>query len=465
MRVGAGGKKGRGGASKRATSSPAKKAKAAKMRTVLASLPDIQAPVAQPVLTFVGKTGVLWREASGRQKAQFEGDRAFDQPPLAISLTTDDLAAFAAAEGANALSATHFGPADQDKASNEDAALAASFDEGSSRFSFACVSDGVSTKTFWPERASRLAALVAYKVCRRRVADPDVLSPAWIETVREELAGALRAAFLADRNALLRGPSPSGWTEAMYQRYREQDRFWYNTTLVLSLVGPTGGMALWSGDGGVLLEKRYTGKAPVRASPLETGEGVTVTNVPSLAGQIAFNAVRINLADGASGLRVLLMTDGSDRTLARVGDRWAWLDANISSSGSLLSRLTAMAADPACEKDNLSAAMVSWPPPSAPKVIAKLAPKGVPIDKSTRQALAKLDAVAERWPRAVAALLLRACKRDEVLALSTIQRMRVETGARWLGIEDELNSLANDPAALNAEIRSLRQMRDALQDL
>lgn len=414
----------------------------------------------------VGYSSMIWRPSEGADRPMQGQDTILDQPPLLIDLAQMDIEAFEAAVQAGAAAATHFGPPKQSKSRNEDAALAASFTVRGRGYAFACVADGVSTKTFWPERAARLAALAAYRHCRGHVEIGGALSLDAAADFRDGLAKAVRRAFLADRQIVSDVASPPDWSADMFQRHRQTERYWYNTTLVMTLLGPSGGFVFWTGDGGVLIEKTYADKPPVRTSPLESGDSSIVTNIASLVGDITLNGAALNMADGVKSLRILLTTDGVDRTLAHTGDRWAWFrdggafDPNPERLRRLLEDL---AADPRCELDNLSAAALVWPLRRAG------AERQAPRRDASRAGVSsvkQLTVIAERLPRAVAALLLRAAERDLTRALSLADKLETEERAgHWRAVKAEIRLLATDPVQINAEIRLLRKLRDAIDGL
>src|SRR5438067_11114881 len=84
-------------------------------------------------------------------------DELLKQPPLGISLTQDEAAELIAdtVGAAGAIAATDLGPGAQEKASNQDFALAATIkvtrpNDTSENYQFAAVADGVTTRTLWP---------------------------------------------------------------------------------------------------------------------------------------------------------------------------------------------------------------------------------------------------------------------------------------------------------------------------
>ncbi len=413
---------------------------------------------------------MIWRrgDADGGERKQQDFDTALKQPPFPMRLRDTDIDAFQNADTAGASAVTHFGPAKQDKTSNEDFALAATFVAGGRRYAFASVADGVSTKTFWPDRSSRLACLAAYRAFRRRAADADVLSPEWIDSIRHELGPRLQSAFQADRACVDGVVSPPGWSEGLYQRNRDVERYWYNTTLLAALVNETAGMILWSGDGGILVEKTYPGGRVVRTSLLEAGDDMAVFNTPSMDGDIVINGVRIDLADGATAMRLMMFSDGVDRTLARSGDRWAWMAGSKEAKPrdrDLLARLTSLAASPTSEADNMSVASLSWPLAPVRPGEAVDEPATVQLDAGTRVAIERLSDIAQRWPRAVATLLLRAYDYDPMQAMDAATKLRERVKVPLGELAKTINQLSASPRDMAREEDDIRRLRTALKDI
>lgn len=436
-------------------------------RDVRAATPSLTTGLRQDAL--VGASSLLFRgRGSAQPMALQQGDFAIDQPPLEFLLRDEDIRAFLDAENGGAAAATNFGPSGQDKSRNEDAALAACFRVRNQMYAFVSVADGVSTKTFWPERASRLACLTAYRLCRDWASDAGEFSQQWIAQFRSALADQLTASFQNDRAEIMDVATPPDWSPQMFERYKKVDRYWYNTTLIMALIGPAAGVVLWSGDGGVLMQKCYPNRAPVRKSALESGDEVTVINAPSLEGPITLNSARIDLSDGVDEFRLFLCTDGVDRSLARLGNRWLWFDGDQAfppRAQNLSSLLSGLVGNASCERDNLSVATFAWPPPGQRPAAKRPASQAVEVSREALRAVERLSAIAHRWPRAVAALLLRASKRDARIALASLNRLRTVAGQEWRSVEVEIEALARDPAALNAEMRALRLLKSALEEI
>src|SRR5205807_6855994 len=80
-----------------------------------------------------------------------------NERPITVPLQPADLADFGRG---NSFAVTYFGPKSlaADKSLNEDFALAGVIDGHDEELSFGIVADGVTTKTFWPARSSRIAA-------------------------------------------------------------------------------------------------------------------------------------------------------------------------------------------------------------------------------------------------------------------------------------------------------------------
>jgi len=128
---------------------------------------------------FVCRTGLLLRKRNGAEKGLVDpgtllgpnvdvvllssstDDYIVDTVPLAITLREEEVADLRQTTDTIA-AATAFGPDGQEKASNEDFALASCGKDAAGRdVAIGIVADGVSTKTFWPARSARIATLVA----------------------------------------------------------------------------------------------------------------------------------------------------------------------------------------------------------------------------------------------------------------------------------------------------------------
>src|SRR5262249_31051989 len=111
-----------------------------------------------------GEDSVCGREANDLHSLPnpfLDDPKISDEIPITIPLTIADLHGLSRG---GALAVTIFGPASLagDKSQNEDFALAGTVERQGVAYSFGIVADGVTSKTFWSARASRLAAFAAF---------------------------------------------------------------------------------------------------------------------------------------------------------------------------------------------------------------------------------------------------------------------------------------------------------------
>lgn len=322
-----------------------------------------------PYNTLHGKMLRSWRSMQDKSVSEADGllvprcrtrDALRAQPPLSIKLTSPEIKALILAEACGQHAASFFGPP-QDKADNEDFALAAALSTPSNVPCFmAAVADGVSTRTFWPQRAARLACLGALRVFARHAHNGASTDESAIKTLRIELTSTLHHLLSRDRRSLLRRQFvPPDWRPDVYRRHVKKLEYWYNSTLIIAFATPAATILFWTGDGGIAIAKHYHDGPIQNSQPLQSTSDLTVTNVVSLTKRIRFSAGRIAASTELNRITVTLCTDGPDRTRQR---------ANISlepetlpGSAALLAQLQRMAASPKAEIDNYSAAILSSP--------------------------------------------------------------------------------------------------------
>ncbi|MDO8608846.1 MAG: protein phosphatase 2C domain-containing protein [Phaeospirillum sp.] len=289
-------------------------------------------------------------------------DTVLPQPPLAVSLEMVELLELIADGNGWPVVATCFGPP-QDKSRNEDAALSAVISgAGTQKFIFAAVADGVSTRTFWSERTSRLACLVAFKEIRSMVVDGILDLPAAAPALRTRLAASIRKRLVDDRAVILRSKvTPPDWAPDLYAKHIDREEFWYNSTLLLCCLGPTSGVAFWVGDGGLkIVKKGRDGSGVIAANTyVKSTDDSEIHTYVSLSNDIAFSGGPIDYSD-ASAIDVFLASDGVDRTLQR--DNPVEYEALSLESGSgVRDCLTQLWQRSGAEIDNYSLARLSWP--------------------------------------------------------------------------------------------------------
>lgn len=310
-------------------------------------------------------------------------DTLLDQPPLGLKLSEaearnliDDTIG-----AAHVLAATDVGPLGQDKASNQDFALAATIRAShrgrTTGYQFAAVADGVTTRTLWPERSARLAVFAAWRAARQHVEAGRDFSHQSFDLFRDHLIGEIRRCLETDHNILLRaGQIPSGWSEDAYRQFRERGELWYNTTLHVVLVGPEAGFALSCGDGGLVVRK-HKNRETKSVVLVRSTDDLSVSGIVSLGpDSMRFRQTRITLDQGTS-LDIIVATDGVDRSLRREAGNDAE-DFDPYGPDFLGSPMSALFNDPQGFKgmvdlrlahianreiDNVSTAVLHWPSP------------------------------------------------------------------------------------------------------
>jgi hypothetical protein len=331
-----------------------------------------------------------------------------NEPPLTLALQGIDLADFGRG---NSFAVTYFGPASlaTDKTVNEDFALAGVIDGRDEKLSFGIVADGVTTKTFWPARASRIAAFAGYEVVKRFAREgwlPQRGTADEVGPFLDALCQAVNRQFDEDRKRLREtGAVPTRWDAKLFERHSEKTDFWYQTTLLVAVIGRAGGWLVFCGDGGAV---RFLadGKRIVDAKvALESGETLELTTSVGI-GVSAQNFKRafIRPAPAGNSLHIVLASDGVDRTLQRTqpaagSNRYATLD--LGSRAAAETAIQALAELPEADRDNMSVVHVCFPPDSPwptekvvpivvpPKpIVARAAPVAPPVARPVASAAA-----------------------------------------------------------------------------
>nr|WP_246463475.1 protein phosphatase 2C domain-containing protein [Nitrospirillum iridis] len=294
-------------------------------------------------------------------------DITTDEPPLALTLTDNEIG-WIRAPGNGAVAATWYGPDEQTKSSNQDFALAARIcGYGGREYIFAAVADGVTTRTFWAARSARLACLTALRVMAQAVTSKGEITDNDLTNLRVGLAKALRDVFERDKAVLVASNAvPEGWSTDVYNKNRGNPAYWYNSTLLVSVLGDDVGVILFAGDGGIHVSKRTKGVTGVPIRPLKTGEGLEISSFVSLSVTEAdFRAARLSDIQSLDSVDIVMATDGVDRTLQiECPDDYDTL--NLSSSSSALGELKRLGMMPKREVDNYSIARLTWPINAAP---------------------------------------------------------------------------------------------------
>lgn len=312
-------------------------------------------------------------------------DKVLLQPPLPVFLGVEDLKSLIASEGNPSILPVATDMASgADKGRNEDFAVSAVFNymdaDPIDPVYFMCVADGVSTKTFWAERASRIAALQSYKTVRDCISQPNLtaLDNDWLlNDFIPKLTRDIQAALAADRETLKANSniSPPQWSEQLYKQYFDRLEFWYSSTLVIFLSSPIGSFFLSTGDGGAWLDRKIkvvtkqkkgiwdqakTDLVSNAKAVLESDDDVTVHNVISLDAPIGFSGGCVSFDENLSELDVFLSTDGYDRTRSwpnnKALDYPSIATGLPGSSDDLLKLLERAAVADHAEQDNMSLA-------------------------------------------------------------------------------------------------------------
>lgn len=288
-----------------------------------------------------------------------ESGEKIAMPPISVNLSPGLIDGLRA-ERQNAVAATHVGPRDPDKPCNQDFALALEIAVSKNdHYAIGIVADGVSTKVFWPERASRIAGLVALEQTFQFL---EALSRgAQQPSLPERLKAALVAAYERDKLAL--GDTPSLLFDPdFYAKRKDQLESWYQSTLLVGVLGRNG-FVLCAGDGAVV---ELQGES--MRQQMETTDDLSITSCASLT-MGAHDCG--TLFDYDEGQRVLILTsDGVDRTAATAPgftreDYFKSLNKRISNASqrktAAFLALSELASTPGAVRDNYSVAWLRTP--------------------------------------------------------------------------------------------------------
>jgi hypothetical protein len=296
-------------------------------------------------------------------------DELLPQPPLAVTVTRQDLDYMLMSEdhNVNAVAATCFGPK-QDKIHNEDFALAAILPGANGPVAFAAIADGVSLKTFWPERSARLACFVAYKVARTMITKseywehPSLLPKIFQSTLLDELKKSLTQdhRILSETAAV-----PLDWHPGLFKKYETDLTLWYNTTLLVAMVDSRRCLTSSAGDGGIVLQHWRSldnlGKVDVL---LASTDAMEIDEWVALTRDTKFNIRLLELAESRQDVTtVYLATDGVDRSLARQQPPRGLANLILASGPQAVSELREIWENQEADRDNYSAARLTSVPP------------------------------------------------------------------------------------------------------
>jgi hypothetical protein len=297
------------------------------------------------------------------------------EPPLSLLLSDEELAELGDQRLA---AATHYGTANQDKASNEDFALSAVLrSPDRSEFSFAVVADGVSTRTFWSARAARLACIGTFKAVRACLAEG--IDPGQEDRhaeIAERVANFIRQALAIDADKITASDVvPSGWDRSIYEKHRGDAAAWYRSTLLFGVMGANGGVGGLTGDGGVrgllLQDKQASEPLEMRVMSAETGRELT-SYVSRTFSRADITLLPLRSAERLA-THVILTSDGLDLSLQgyspnevledgrRCHSRYR--DLPLDTATTAFDFLERLAATSTVVADNLSMARLSWPIP------------------------------------------------------------------------------------------------------
>jgi hypothetical protein len=324
--------------------------------------------------------------------------------PLSLRLTNAEYGLLTARTHGLAVAAagTIYGPKNQDKRTNEDFAVSAVLqDENGEGWAFAAVADGVSTKTFWAARTSRIACLVAFREIRQHIRCAEPFSTEAMESLRQSLCASLRKALEAERSFLREARAvPPGQSKENYSRYLDRDELWFNSTLLIGCLGETGGLVVWAGDGGICLRKtpQSSSMPSVDNMVLQSREESTINSFVSLnVKSTDFQVARVQY-DAFAAIDLYLSSDGVDRTLQRNPEQ-DYPSLTIESGVDARAVLEKLAQLPHVEQDNFSIAhlgrsisAVGTPGTGRP------APRRTPVESEGPSGTQKLPNVPPKGP-------------------------------------------------------------------
>ena len=342
-----------------------------------------------------------------------------DSVRLRLHLDCADLSNFA--RGA-CYAVTHFGPAGlaSDKAQNEDFALAGVIDGRNGPVSFGIVADGVTSKTFWAARASRLATFASYetvKACVEQGWQPARGDAEEIDPFVQRLCETIEQRFLEDRAALLSADvAPLTWDAALYRQHRDRLAFWYQTTLLVVVIGSSGGWLVFCGDGGATRLFSDGEQVTDVKVALESPDTVELPAAVSIGvTSRSFKRVFLRTPPAGQSVHVVLSSDGVDRSLKNKRTQMSGLDytsLDLSSRAAAQSTLEDIARWPEADRDNMSMAHVCYPPDApwpkrgrvplpdrAPIAVDQPEPEPTPVPESSVLPAPVTDTQPSWWQR------------------------------------------------------------------
>lgn len=252
-------------------------------------------------------------------------DKIVEDVPLSIVLDNEEIKSFdlKPSKNLNAYAATNYGSeTEQDKFSNEDFSLAANILALNNKYyAFASVADGVSSKTFWSARSSRIVAFTTFKLISTLLKQNSfgkISHQQSLEKIKTLVKKHVLKALVNDKKLLLSKASyPSKSTIKFFDKHIDNDNIWYNTTLLFSFLNEDYGLVGWVGDGAVVLEKESKNNKKEYKELMRSSEDTTLSNYISLSGE-SFRLNMATLTDSiveSSKIKLYLASDGVDRTL------------------------------------------------------------------------------------------------------------------------------------------------------
>jgi len=183
----------------------------------------------------------------------------------------------------------------------------------------------------------------------------------------QRLCETIEQRFLEDRAALVSADvAPMTWDAALYRQHRDRLAFWYQTTLLVVVIGSSGGWLVFCGDGGATRlfsdGEQVTDVKVALESPdtVELPAAVTI-GVTSHT----FKRVFLRPPPAGQSVHVVLSSDGVDRSLKNKRTQMSDLDypsLDLSSRAAAQSTVEDIARWPEADRDNMSMAHVCYPP-------------------------------------------------------------------------------------------------------